>query len=76
MATDYGYRSITTRAPRGVAGTIMRGNLAKGQRRGQAFHTTLGSNVLLNMVDGEMRSVTVLNRAGEAVARLYPNAKF
>lgn len=74
--TDYGYRSITVPAPSGVAGSILRGNLKRHQRKGQAFATTLPSTVLLNRVNGEIRSVTVLNRAGEAVARLDPTAKF
>lgn len=73
---NYNYRSITVPAPSGVAGSILRGSLKRHQRKGQAFSTTLPSTVLLNRVNGEIRSVTVLNRAGEAIARLDPSAKF
>lgn len=70
---NYGYRSITTRLPR-VAGTVQRGNLARGQRKGDRFVLDSPANVILNIRDGNITSVTVLHEAGSTRARLDPNA--
>lgn len=70
--TDYGYRSITTRV-NAVAGVIQRGNLKRGQRKGQRFVLTAPTNIRLNMNGMTVTSVTVLTSDGRAQARLEPN---
>lgn len=72
----YNYRSVLVSTPAGVAGTIQRGSVARFQTKGQAFTSNLTREVLLNFVDGELRSVTALAHDGSARARLEPNAKF
>lgn len=70
--SDYGYRSITTRVP-AVAGVIERGNVERGQRKGQRFVLTSPTNIRLNMKGMQVTSVTVLSSDGRALARLAPN---
>lgn len=71
--TDYGHRSITTRLPR-IAGVIERGNIKRGQRKGDKFILTMPTDVRLNFTNGQMTHVTVLTPDGRAQARLTPGA--
>lgn len=72
---NYGYRAVPVHTNR-VAGTVIRGSVARRQRKGDPFVRNGQQVVLLNNVDGETRSVTVLNPDGSAAARLYPNALY
>lgn len=72
---NYGYRAVPVHAVR-VAGTIQRGSVARGQRKGDPFVRNGRQVVLLNNVNGETRSVTVLNPDGSAAARLEPSALY
>jgi hypothetical protein len=72
---NYGYRGITTKVP-GIAGTIERGNLAAGQRKGERFVLSAPVTITLNRTDGVLTHITVLDDDGAALARIAPNAIF
>lgn len=70
---NFDYRSVPVTSPR-VSGVILRGSVARGQRKGEPFVRNGQTSVILNRVNGEIRSVTVLNPDGSAAARLDPSA--
>lgn len=72
---NYGYRSIPVHTNR-VSGTIAKGSVARKQRKGDAFVRNGQQVVVLNRVNGEIRSVTVLNPDGTAAARLGADASY
>lgn len=72
---NYGYRAIPARV-NGIAGTIQRGSIARGQRKGQNFVHNGAVDIVENRVNGKMTSVTVLDIDGRARARLYPDALY
>lgn len=67
---NYGYRSIRTRVE-GIAGVIERGNLARGQRKGDRFVLTMPTDIIINRVNGKESTITVLTADGRADARIH-----
>lgn len=64
----YHYGS-TVRSTLSVQGTVTRGRVSAGTRKGQTF-TANGRTVIENRVEGKIRDFTVLDSNGRAEARI------